>query len=191
MGESAATEMRRVNRHPGGTTSWLHGSAPYHHGDPVGGTPQRRTNLFAGTQNTNMEHLRYENTVSGHGDHASNSNSRPYASAIDYHGTPLTQIGLSGRVPNSNNVYNQADYSVLSPYDPMGATRFSRPLDPFDPRSVGDRERAGSLPSTHDVRRDADFAYAHQVMSALPEEEEPEEYRRHRRRHHRHHRRRS
>jgi len=183
MGESAATSLRREGLHPGGTTSWLHGSAAYHHGDPVGGTPQRRDNLFAGTQDTNMEHLRYESAVSGHSGSSRRRNASPrreYGSGVDYLGVPITQIGLDGR--HGNNVYDRAEYSVMNPSDPLSSTRASRRLDPYDTRPVGRREADGDLPSTHDVRRGMEYRYAHMVMQDLSDDDLPSEYRDYQRR---------
>ncbi|MFS8199591.1 DUF4157 domain-containing protein [Streptomyces sp. CWNU-52B] len=160
MGRSAGDAVRASgNRNPG-HYSWLHRDTAWSHGDPVHGTPQRRDNMLAGTQETNMEHLRYESGASGRG--------------VDMLGAPITQMGTRGR--RAPNVYSQAEYSVRSPYDPMNDS-YSRRLDPYDTRPVGQRERAGDLPSRHAIHDDMERSYAHWTMRGLSPSAQPEEYR--------------
>ncbi|WP_328496734.1 hypothetical protein OHS59_31545 [Streptomyces sp. NBC_00414] len=165
MGGSASNAMRAAGHHPGAPSSWLHGSAAWSHGDPAHGTPQRRDNLFAGTQATNMEHLRHESAISDPAPGVSGG--------IDVLGAPITQIGLRNRL-GPNNVYGQAEYSVHSPYDPQDSYR--RRLNPLDPRPVGAREQAGDLPSRERIHRVAEAQHMHMTMGALPPEAVPPEY---------------
>jgi hypothetical protein len=154
MGGSASDAMRAVGRHPGGDVSWLHGAAAWSQGDPVHGTPQRAGNLFAGTQNTNMAHLRRESWVTGRG-----------ANMV---GAPITQISLAG--PRGGNVYDRATYSVRSPYDPLN-DRSHMALDPRDTRPVGQRPE---LPSRREIHRSMDRDAARWTMNALPRGTVPE-----------------
>ncbi|WP_333769016.1 DUF6531 domain-containing protein [Streptomyces sp. IBSBF 2435] len=161
MGESARVAMQNANLYPGAPSSWLHGAAAWAHGDPVYGTPQRRDNLFAGTQQTNMEHLRYESGATEQG--------------LPMLGVPITSIGLRHPV-GGNNVFREAEYTVHSPYDPQN--RLSRQINPFDVRSVGQREADGDLPERGRIHRYMESEFAHWTMSVLDESDLPPEYHR-------------
>ncbi|MEW1721478.1 hypothetical protein [Streptomyces sp. NPDC093109] len=200
MGGSASDAMKASGVHPGGTTSWLHAAAAWHHGDAVHGTPQRADNLVAGTQATNMEHLRWESALSeparddkGKGKASSKGKGKSsssksksgksdggdggghFAGGVDMLGTPVTQMAMNGRVPGGKNVFREAKYMVHSPYDPRDM--YYRKLDPLDPRSVGDREKAGDLPSRESIHRQSEAYHAQFTMNALPHEAVPSEYR--------------
>lgn len=173
---SAARHMRDAGVHPGGPVSHLHLAAAYSHGDPVYGTPQRSSNLAPGTDGTNLSHRRWEYANSGHqmpmvdvrGSVPRHQSSRvpQYASPVDMHGIPITQAGLSRRVGRSS-IYRDLEYSMRSPHDPLGSEPFSTRLDPFDTRTAAERERRGDLPHTNEIRRQAQYAAARQVVSGL------------------------
>lgn len=156
MGGSASDAMRVVGRHPGpgSDLSWLHAGAAWSHGDPVYGTPQRAGNLFAGTQQTNMAHLRAESWVPSRG--------------VGMVGAPVTQMRLSG--DRGQGVYDSGVYSVRSPYDPMN-DRVHMPLNPRDTRPVGQRQE---LPPRREIHRRMDVAGAQWTMNAVPPGTVPE-----------------
>lgn len=173
---SAARHLRDAGVHPGGPVSHLHLSAAYSHGDPVYGSPQRSSNLAPGTDGTNLSHRRWEYANSGHqtpmvdvrGSIPPYQSSRVsrYATPVDMHGIPITQAGMSRRVGRSS-VYREMDYSMRSPHDPFGSEAFTARLDPLDPRTAAERERRGDLPHTNEIRRQAQYAAARQVVSGL------------------------
>ncbi|MFJ5291813.1 MULTISPECIES: hypothetical protein [unclassified Streptomyces] len=173
---SAARHMRDAGVHPGGPVSHLHLAAAYSHGDPVYGTPQRASNLAPGTDGTNLSHRRYEYANSGHqapmvdvpGSPPSYQSSRVprYATPVDMHGIPITQAGMSRRVGRTS-IYRDMEYSMRSPHEPLNSEPFSARLDPFDTRSAAERERRGELPHTNEIRRQAQYAAARQVVSGL------------------------
>ncbi|MCA1224148.1 eCIS core domain-containing protein [Streptomyces sp. 8L] len=181
MGESAREAARRSGSRPA-DYSWLHRHSAWSHGNPVDGTPQRRDNMLVGTQQTNMHHLRYESAASGAGavEPRMTSSGRPTRpvpprSGVDILGAPITQMGSNGYI--GPNQYAEAEYSVRSPYEPLGM-RFSTRLDPYDRRPVGERERAGDLPSRQSVHEAGERMFARMTMGALPESEQPPEFRR-------------
>jgi hypothetical protein len=167
MGYPARDILTSSGRTPSGTAAHLHTSAAYALGDGVYGQTQRSSNLTPGSQATNLDHKRYEDSV-------------PEATSML--GVTVTGAGLSGRGSSGrgHQVYDSMRYEVRGPDGRRMVD--SHPLDLHDYSSAATRRSRSDYPTTQEIRSRMRYSAADQVMNGIPEEDWDSDYREHRRR---------
>lgn len=167
MGYPARDILTSAGRPPSGTAAHLHTGAAYALGDGVYGQTQRASNLTPGSQATNLDHKRYEDSV-------------PEVTSML--GVTVTGAGLSGRGSSGrgHQVYDSMRYEVRGPDGRRMVD--SHPLDLHDYSSAATRRSRSDYPTTQEIRSRMRYSAADQVMDSVPEEDWDSDYREHRRR---------
>ncbi|MEY9926515.1 hypothetical protein ABH926_001137 [Catenulispora sp. GP43] len=176
MGRNSARDiLTSAGRTPRGTAAHLHTGAAYALGDGLEGQTQRASNLTPGSQATNLDHKRYEDSV---------------PEATEFLGLTVTGAGLTGSGASGRgyDVYDSMDYQVRGP----DGRRLidSHPLDLSDYSSAADRQSRSDYRPTREIREDTRYSAIGHVMDAVHPDDWDPEYRAYeeqrRRRHGRH-----
>ena len=166
-GNSARQILTSAGRTPGGMAAHLHTGAAYALGDGLEGQTQRATNLTPGSQATNLDHKRYEDSV---------------PEVTDMLGVTVTGAGLTGGGASGlgYDVYDSMDYQVRGPDGRRLVD--SHPLDLSDYGSAADRQSRPDYRPTSEIRRDMRYAAVAHVMDAIHPDDMDPDYREHRER---------
>lgn len=171
MGYSAGEILRNAGRTPGGTAAHLHTGAAYALGDGLEGQTQRSSNLTPGSQATNLDHKRYEDSVA--------------SDVVPMLGVAVTGAGLSGSGSRGYgyDVYDSMRYEVRGPDGRRVVD--SHDLDLHDYSSAATRRSRSDYPSTREIRDRMKYSTVDKVMDSVPESEWDDDYRERRRDRHR------
>lgn len=176
MGRSARQILASAGRTPRGDAAHLHTAAAYALGDGAEEQTQRRSNLTPGSQATNLDHKRYEDSV---------------PDVTSMLGVTVTGAGLTGSGSHGlgHDVYDSLDYEVRGPDGRRLVT--SHRLDLHDYGSAADRQSRSDYRPTRDIRNDMQYSAAAYVMDSIPEDDWDSDYRAYDEQRRRRHRRRS
>ena len=170
MGHSARDVLSSAGRPPTGMTAHLHTAAAYAHGDGTEGQTQRATNLTPGSQATNLDHKRYEDSVA--------------SDAVPILGVVVTGAGLTGSGSSGlgHDVYDTMVYELRGPEGNRMVD--SHRLDLHDYSSADERKTRPDYVPTEQIRSEIKYSAADAIMDMIPEDQWPEDYRQYRSQNH-------